>query len=152
MNIDYNELIHYAKLLARQAHYGQLYGDKDYFTYHVEGVVSSIQKVTSDPVLIIVGLLHDVVEDSIITIEYIKHYFGSEISSAVDAITKRDNETRDDYLIRCRENSIACFVKLHDATFNLVESKKENNTKRIEYYNHTIQLLNNDLRILKHII
>lgn len=143
MNIDYNELIHYAKLLARQAHYGQLYGDKDYFTYHVEGVVSSIQKVTSDPVLIIVGLLHDVVEDSVINIEYIKHYFGSEIANAIDAITKRGDETRDDYIVRCSANSIACFVKLHDATFNLAESKKENNTKRIEYYSNTILLLNN---------
>lgn len=143
MNIDYNELIHYAKLLARHAHYAQLYGDKDYFEYHVEGVVSSIQKVTSDPVLIIVGLLHDVVEDSVITIDYIKHYFGSEIAEAVDAITKRGDETRDDYLIRCRSNSIAHFVKIHDAEFNLAESKKENNTKRIEYYKDTIQLLNN---------
>lgn len=138
---EYNELIRLAKRIARHAHHGQLYGDKDYFTYHVEGVVLSIQKVTSDPVLIIVGLLHDVVEDSKYTIEQIKENFGIEISEAVDAITKRNDETRYNYLNRCRTNSIANFVKLHDATFNLRESEKENNTKRMEYYIHTIQLL-----------
>lgn len=138
---DYNELIRLAKRIARHAHHGQLYGDKDYFTYHVEGVVLSIQKVTSDPVLIIVGLLHDVVEDSEYTIEQIKENFGTEISEAVDAITKRTDETRYNYLNRCRANSIANFVKLRDATFNLRESEKENNAKRMEYYIHTIQLL-----------
>lgn len=138
---DYNELIRLAKRISRHAHHGQFYGDKDYFTYHVEGVVLSIQKVTSDPVLIIVGLLHDVVEDSKYTIEQIKENFGTEISEAVDAITKRNTETRYNYLNRCRKNLIANFVKLHDATFNLRESEKENNTKRMKYYIHTIQLL-----------
>ena len=138
---DYNELIRLAKRIARRAHNGQLYGDKDYFMHHVEGVTLSIQKVTSDPVLIIVGLLHDVVEDSNYTIEQIKENFGTEIGEAVDAITKRTGETRYDYLNRCRKNPIASFVKLHDATFNLRESEKENNTKRMEYYIHTISFL-----------
>lgn len=139
---DYNELIRRAKRIARHAHHGQLYGVRNYYMYHVEGVVELIKNVTSDPVIIIVGLLHDVVEDSdCYTINYIKNIFGTEIAEAVNAITKRDGETRDEYLTRCRANSIASFVKLHDATFNLNESKKENNTKRMEHYIHTIQLL-----------
>lgn len=140
---DYNELIRYAKRIARHAHHGQLYGVRNYYMYHVEGVVELIRNVTSDPVLIIVGLLHDVAEDSKYTIEHIKYHFGAEIANAVDAITKRDNETREEYIQRCKQNPIATFVKLHDAEFNLAESKKENNTKRIEYYSNTIQLLNN---------
>lgn len=139
---DYNELIRRAKRIARHAHHGQLYGVRNYYMYHVEGVVELIQKVTSDPVIIIVGLLHDVVEDSdCYTINYIKNNFGTEIGEAVNAITKRDGETRDEYLTRCRANSIASFVKLHDATFNLNESKKENNTKRMEHYSNTIKFL-----------
>lgn len=138
---DYNELIRLAKRIARHAHNGQLYGDKDYFMHHVEGVTLSIQKVTSDPVLIIVGLLHDVVEDSNYTIEQIKENFGTEIGEAVDAITKRTGETREEYIQRCKQNPIATFVKLHDAEFNLIQSKLDNGHVRIAYYKDTIKRL-----------
>ena len=66
----------------------------------------------------IAGVLHDVVEDSCVTLEDLKQAgFSSEVVDAVDALTRRADERYEDYLLRCRKNPIARVVKradLHD--------------------------------------
>jgi Guanosine polyphosphate pyrophosphohydrolases/synthetases len=68
----------------------------------------------------IVGVLHDVVEDSSWTLAQLaKEGFSKEIVDGVDAMTVRDNESYDDYLLRVQENPIATRVKLNDLTDNM---------------------------------
>jgi (p)ppGpp synthase/HD superfamily hydrolase len=71
------------------------------------------------------SLLHDSVEDTPLTLAKIESLFGKEVRDAVDALTKRESETREEYLIRCGSNPIARVVKLHDAAFNAHNSHKE---------------------------
>lgn len=68
----------------------------------------------------IVGILHDVVEDTPWTLEQLREEgFTPEIVDGVDAMTRRDNETYDEYMLRVKANPIATRVKLNDLTDNM---------------------------------
>lgn len=66
------------------------------------------------------AVLHDVVEDTPMTLEQLaKEGFSSVVLEAVDALTKRDGETRMDAARRAKANAIARVVKLADNADNL---------------------------------
>lgn len=67
----------------------------------------------------IVAALHDIVEDTWVTLGYLENYFSDEIIQAVDAITRRDNETYRQYIKRVCQNDIARRVKKADVEDNL---------------------------------
>lgn len=68
----------------------------------------------------IVGVLHDVVEDTPWTLEQLREEgFAPEITDGVDAMTRRDNETYDEYMQRVQANPTATRVKLNDLTDNM---------------------------------
>ena len=72
----------------------------------------------------IVALLHDVIEDTPLTLDDIKKQgFPEYIVSALDAVTRRKPEEqfgdkRLDYIVRCKKNPIARVVKIADLTHN----------------------------------
>lgn len=73
----------------------------------------------------IVALLHDVCEDSTITIEDLEQIgFSKEVIDAVIAITKNQNEFYEDYIERVRKNKIALSVKLADLEHNIDRTHK----------------------------
>ena len=88
-----------------------------------------------------VGYLHDIVEDTSVTLDTIENLFDKTIRDAVDAITKRKEESRADYLARCSTNKIARLVKLHDAMFNATNCHKNKNENKFTYYLQTISKL-----------
>jgi (p)ppGpp synthase/HD superfamily hydrolase len=109
-----------ARAWAQEAHHGQV--DKlgvDYMA-HVEAVATAVALL--GPNAMTVALLHDVVEDSpnaaLADLDAIKKRFGSTVSAAVDAMTKRDGEAYELYLQRVRDNPIACAVKIADIAHN----------------------------------
>ena len=68
----------------------------------------------------IVGVLHDVVEDSDMTLTQLRESdFSEEIVDAVDSMTKRENESYDDYILRVQKNPIGVRVKMNDLTDNM---------------------------------
>ncbi len=68
----------------------------------------------------IIGALHDVVEDSELTLQDLKKEgFPKNITDGVDAMTKRDGEEYEDYLNRLQKNQVAIRVKLNDLTDNM---------------------------------
>jgi GTP pyrophosphokinase len=68
----------------------------------------------------IVAVLHDVAEDSEYTLRKIEDKFGEEISEAVEALTKTDDEEYlEDYIPRLVENPLARKVKKADLEDNL---------------------------------
>ncbi|MHA1138384.1 MAG: DUF5754 family protein [Candidatus Thorarchaeota archaeon] len=123
-----------AKDFAREKHEGQRYGDKPYMT-HVEDVVSGFE----DAELREIAYLHDVVEDSDVTIEEIHERFGEKVGRAVDALTRR-KETYFDYIRRVKENPAATKVKLADLNANLKNNPNESLEKR---YRKAIAMLTN---------
>lgn len=130
-----------AKKLSKTFHKGQTYGLYDYFEYHITGVVNLLKVHNMPAKFIIVAYLHDIVEDTKIDISTVKNLFGKEIADAVDAMTKRKNESRKQYITRCAANKIARFVKLQDAVFNASNCFKNKNTNQYNYYMDTIASL-----------
>ncbi|MBN6538747.1 HD domain-containing protein [Acinetobacter pittii] len=130
-----------AEKLSKESHQGQKYGPHDYFEYHIKGVVNSLIEHQFSEIYIITALLHDSVEDTPLTLDKIESLFGKEVRDAVDGLTKRESETREEYLIRCGLNPIARVVKLHDAGFNAHNSHKDNNHSRVDYYLQTMLIV-----------
>jgi (p)ppGpp synthase/HD superfamily hydrolase len=68
----------------------------------------------------IVGILHDVVEDTDCTLNKLKEAgFTDEIIEGVDSMTRRENESYDDYILRVKKNPIGVRVKMIDLTDNM---------------------------------
>ena len=135
------EKVKLAKKLSKTFHKGQTYGLYDYFEYHITGVVNLLKVHNMPAKFIIVAYLHDIVEDTKIDISTVKNLFGKEIADAVDAMTKRKNESRKEYITRCATNKIARFVKLQDAVFNASNCFKNKNSNQFNYYMDTIASL-----------
>jgi len=77
-----------AEQLARTAHEGQFrkYSGEPYIV-HPEAVANIVASVTDDPVMLAAAWLHDVVEDTNVTIDMIEAGFGPEIASVVSDVT-----------------------------------------------------------------
>jgi (p)ppGpp synthase/HD superfamily hydrolase len=111
--------------LARKAHEGQLdKGGRPYIEHPL-----TVERLVSTPIERIVALLHDVVEDTDVTIDDLEP-FGKEVVAAVDAITKRSGEKLEDYLSRVKANAVARAVKIADLTHNSDLSRIPNPTQR----------------------
>jgi (p)ppGpp synthase/HD superfamily hydrolase len=68
----------------------------------------------------IVALLHDTIEDTPVTPEYLlEQGFAQTIVDAILSVTKHDGESYEDFVKRATENPIGRVVKLHDLEDNL---------------------------------
>jgi (p)ppGpp synthase/HD superfamily hydrolase len=77
------------------------------------------------------AVLHDVVEDSAVTLEALKaEGFPPEVVSAVDALTKRQGESRLDAAHRAKMDPMARLVKLADNAENMDLSRIPEPTER----------------------
>ena len=67
----------------------------------------------------IVALLHDIVEDTEVTVPDLKNLkFSKEVIEAVDVITKKKDQEYFSYLKSIKDNSIAKKVKIEDLKHN----------------------------------
>jgi (p)ppGpp synthase/HD superfamily hydrolase len=115
-----SEALYRAMLLAKTVFYGEVdKAGRPYFL-HCEGVARRVYvRDPKDVVGMIVGFLHDVVEDTSVPLSEIREEFGEEVAAAVDAISQRKHETRREYMDRCLKHPIAARVKLADIDDNM---------------------------------
>jgi (p)ppGpp synthase/HD superfamily hydrolase len=67
-----------------------------------------------------IAILHDIIEDTLITISVLQHYdFDDDIIQAVSAITRLKSETYFQYIKRLNHNHLATQVKLIDLQVNI---------------------------------
>jgi guanosine-3',5'-bis(diphosphate) 3'-pyrophosphohydrolase len=84
-----------AREFARTAHRDQRYGSGSFFDEHLARVVATLLRFGEDnPTLLAAGWLHDVVEDTPVTIETIRSEFGDEIADLVDRLTDERGGSR----------------------------------------------------------
>lgn len=88
---------------------------------------------------IIVALLHDVVEDSDMSIPELKaNGFSKEITDAVDCLTRKPYVDYMTYIEVVKENPIARAVKLKDLEHNMnirrIKGPSDEDFKRVEKY------------------
>ena len=114
--MNYNELYDKALLIAKRAHAGQKdKAGQDYITHPIR-----VAERCDDPRAKIVALLHDTIEDSNVTADYLrKEGFREEIVEAVLAVTRREGEDYDDYVRRAAQNELGYMVKRADLEDNM---------------------------------
>lgn len=64
------------------------------------------------------GMLHDVVEDTNVTVNDIKNQFGALIATVVDNVSKRKGESRELYFRRVFSHQLSMVVKFADSNHN----------------------------------
>ncbi len=106
--------------LAAQAHEGQV--DKSGQPYILHPIRVMLHVPTLDQK--IAAILHDVVEDTSVTLDDLRREgFAEHILAAVDALTKRPGESRMDAAKRAGSDKIALMVKLSDLRDNMDPSR-----------------------------
>ncbi|MDD6058104.1 MAG: bifunctional (p)ppGpp synthetase/guanosine-3',5'-bis(diphosphate) 3'-pyrophosphohydrolase [Clostridiales bacterium] len=81
-------LIEKAYKIAKDAHEGQARKSGEPYIIHPLCVAIILAELELDKETIVSGLLHDVVEDTVMTDEEIAQEFGSEVALLVDGVTK----------------------------------------------------------------
>jgi (p)ppGpp synthase/HD superfamily hydrolase len=94
----------------------------------------------------IAAVLHDVVEDTAVTLEELKgEGFPASVLEAVDALTKREGEDYEAFIRRVAPNPIAREVKLADLRDNSdlsrIAEPTERDRERIRKYQRAIAYL-----------
>ena len=98
----------------------------------------------------IVAALHDVVEDTSISIDDLrKAGFSEKVLAAVAALTQNKGETKANYIERVRENPLAIRVKLNDLEDNMdirrLPEISDTDVERLRKYLHIYRLLLEDI-------
>jgi GTP pyrophosphokinase len=73
--------------LASEYHKGQLRNSGEAYILHPLMVAHILADMRMDVVSVTTGLLHDVVEDTSVTVEEIRKSFGEEVARCVDGVT-----------------------------------------------------------------
>ncbi len=81
-------LIHKAYAIAIQKHDGQMRKSGEPYIAHPVEVAYILTEMELDPVCIVAGILHDLVEDTDTTIDEIRDVFGKEVAHIVGGVTK----------------------------------------------------------------
>lgn len=115
--------------IAVEAHRGQIDKAGKIYILHPIRVMLRGQNETEQ----IVGILHDVIEDTPITIEMLqKEGFSKEVLSALSCITKEKGEDYGHFINRVLTNPLATQVKLYDIEDNLNRDRIPFPTERDE--------------------
>ncbi|MGB5061154.1 MAG: HD domain-containing protein [Candidatus Promineifilaceae bacterium] len=126
-----------ALAIAIQAHAGQV--DKAGQPYILHPLRLMFQMATEEEM--ITAVLHDVVEDSDVTLDALRQAgFSEKVVTAVAAVSRQDDETYEEFIRRLRPNALAAKVKLADLTDNMDARRLKTITPkdlaRIEKYHH----------------
>jgi (p)ppGpp synthase/HD superfamily hydrolase len=128
--------------IAAKAHEGKVDKANAPYILHPLRVMLSLAKTEEQ----IVAVLHDVVEDSDISLEFLrKGGFSETVINAIDAVTKRDGESYEAFVRRAALNPIGRRVKLADLKDNSdlsrISNPIEKDYKRSEKYQRAIELI-----------
>jgi guanosine-3',5'-bis(diphosphate) 3'-pyrophosphohydrolase len=82
------EVIRRAYAFSAEEHRGQLRKSGEPYLNHPLAVANILAEMKLDAACVSVGLLHDVVEDTLTPIEEIREYFGNDIAHIVNGLTK----------------------------------------------------------------
>ena len=128
--------------LARRAHAGQFdKAGKDY----IEHPLRVMENCTTDNSKI-AAVLHDVVEDSEVTLDDLRQQnFAPQVVEAIALLTKTDGIEYSNYIAQIKNNAIAREVKMADLRDNMdlnrIAQPTEKDFKRLEKYRGALAAL-----------
>ncbi|SEM72822.1 RelA/SpoT family protein [Lihuaxuella thermophila] len=82
------EQLEKAYQFAREAHQGQVRKSGEPYIHHPVAVAEILAELQMDIATLVAALLHDVVEDTGVTLEQIEAQFGETVKNLVDGVTK----------------------------------------------------------------
>ena len=135
-------MLEMAMEVCKKAHAGQV--DKAGADYYLHPfAVADMCKTEEEK---IVALLHDVVEDTDVTLKDLAGLgFSTTILDALGSLTHASDEDYFDYIARVKKNKLATTVKINDLTHNSDLSRLINITPkdiaRVEKYSRCLAIL-----------
>jgi GTP diphosphokinase / guanosine-3',5'-bis(diphosphate) 3'-diphosphatase len=82
------DMLRRAYLFSAREHKGQTRASGEPYLVHPLEVANILADMRLDEVSVSTGLLHDVVEDTLVDLDTIRQYFGDEVTLLVDGLTK----------------------------------------------------------------
>jgi len=128
--------------IAAKAHAGQVDKAGQPYVLHPLRMMLAVSTLEAR----MVAVLHDVVEDTDVTLEQLQaEGFPASVLEAVEALTKRDGEDYEGFIRRVAPNPVAREVKLADLRDNSdlsrIAEPTERDRARIEKYRRAIEYL-----------
>ena len=130
-----NELLDKAISIAVDSHSGQVNDKAEPYVLHPLRMMFMAVTIEEK----IIAVLHDVIEKTTIDLEYLRSAgFSDRIVLAIDALSRRPQESYDRYIDRVRENKLATKIKIIDlddniSSLNLGESQNIESDKFLKY-------------------
>jgi GTP pyrophosphokinase len=142
------ELLRRAYVFSAFEHRGQVRHSGEPYLIHPLAVADFLADMKLDAVAIAAGLLHDVVEDTLTTIERIRELFGPEVAHVVEGVTKisampfssseaRQAESFRKMLLAMVDDIRVILVKLADRLHNMRTLNHLPDDKRIKIAQET---------------
>jgi GTP diphosphokinase / guanosine-3',5'-bis(diphosphate) 3'-diphosphatase len=124
------DMIRDAYELATEAHSGQTRASGEEYVSHTIEVATILAQLRLDTTSIVVGLIHDVVEDTELSLDDLSDRFGPEVATIVDGVTKlgkvqfrsateQQVENYRKMLLSMAEDARVILVKLADRLHNM---------------------------------
>ena len=150
-NLDVDvDKIENAFVLAYESHVGQKRKSGEDYILHPIEVAEILVDLRLDTDTIVAGILHDVVEDTLITIPDIEYNFGKEVARLVDGVTKLRNLPRTDsskrienirkMVVAMSEDIRVVLIKLADRLHNMRTLKYMKPEKQIEKAKESLEI------------
>ena len=116
-------LVEAARLVATAAHAGQVDKGGAPYIEHPAFVADRVRELGGDEVAVAVAWLHDVVEDTAVSLDALAGVFPAGVVDAVDGVTRRRGEGYDEFVARALLGGRSGLVKLADVEHNLDVSR-----------------------------
>jgi len=145
------DLLRRAYLFSAKEHKGQKRASGESYLVHPLEVANILADMKLDEVSVATGLLHDVVEDTLVDLETIRKYFGEEITHLVDGLTKiaqisnisREEQQAENVrkmLLAMIDDVRVVLVKLADRLHNMRTLQYLNSEKRKRIAEETMEI------------
>ena len=131
-----------ALIIAANAHTGQIQRNGEPYSLHPLRIMLQMETIPEK----IAAILHDVIEDSDITLEMLqKEGFSDDVLKTVDLLTHYEKDSYEEYIERLKSFPMARHIKIADLNDNMkiqrLKKVGEKDFQRLEKYHKHWKIL-----------